>query len=168
MKLMVCGSRSIVDTVWVFEQIDKLVLEQNIPLSELTLVDGGAKGVDTFAAHWANEKNVPIEWYRPDWGRYGRGAGPVRNKLMVEACDFCLILWDGKSKGTKNDIDLCVKLGKNHKVVTKTAQKISKCITLSFGTVLGFKNFLTSILQTYAQAGALNSNIPEYNHSPNF
>lgn len=119
MKLMVCGSRTITDSTWVFEQIDKLVQEQNFDLSTLTLVDGGAKGVDTFAAHWANEKNVQIEWHRPDWARRGRGAGIVRNKEMVEACDFCLILWDGVSKGTKNDIDLCYKLGKRNKVVLR-------------------------------------------------
>lgn len=117
MKLMVCGSRSITDTTWVFEQIDNLIKEKSINLSDLILVDGGAKGVDTYAAHWANSKQVQIEWYRPDWAHYGRGAGIVRNKLMVQASDFCLILWDGVSKGTKNDIDLCIKFNKAYKVV---------------------------------------------------
>jgi len=118
MKLMVCGSRSITNSEMVFNQIDVLVNEKNIKLEDLIIVDGGAKGVDTYAAHWANSKNVKIEWYRPDWAHYGRGAGIVRNKLMVEACDFCLILWDGVSKGTKSDIDLCKKLSKPYKVVT--------------------------------------------------
>ncbi len=118
MKLMVCGSRSITDSSWVFQQIDALLTEKQVSLDDLIIVDGGAKGVDTYAAHWANSKNVPIEWHRPDWARYGRGAGIVRNKQMVEACDFCLILWDGVSKGTKNDIDLCKKIGKPYKTVT--------------------------------------------------
>ena len=119
MKLMVCGSRSIVDSTFVFEQIDALISEKGINKDELILVDGGAKGVDTYAAYWANSNNVQIEWFRSDWAHYGRGAGIVRNKLMVEACDFCLILWDGVSKGTKNDIDLCKKLSKEYKVVIK-------------------------------------------------
>ncbi|MCQ2591305.1 MAG: DUF2493 domain-containing protein [Treponema sp.] len=117
MKLMVCGSRSIVDSTFVFNQIEALIAEENVNKNELIIIDGGAKGVDSYAAHWANANNIQIEWYRPDWAHYGRGAGVVRNKLMVEACDFCLILWDGVSKGTKNDIELCQKLSKKYKVI---------------------------------------------------
>lgn len=123
MKLMVCGSRTITNTEWVFQQIETLIAEKGINKEDLIIVDGGAKGVDTYAAHWANNNNVQIEWYRPDWGHYGRGAGVVRNKLMVEACNLCLILWDGTSKGTKNDIELCRKMLKDHKVVIYKPQQ---------------------------------------------
>lgn len=117
MKLMVCGSRTITDSVWIKAQIEKLIEENNFNISDISLIFGGAKGVDSVAGKWAEEKNLQVELFKPDWARYGRGAGIVRNKLMVEACDFCLILWDGVSKGTKSDIDLCIKLGKKFKTV---------------------------------------------------
>lgn len=118
-KLLVCGSRSISDAAWIKEQISLYVKELNIWLFELSVIEGGAKGVDSFAGEWAIENEVPLEIFKPDWKRFGKGAGVVRNKQMVLAADFVLILWDGISKGTKNDIDLCKKENKTHKVVIK-------------------------------------------------
>ena len=48
-KLLVCGSRSITDASWVAEQISSLVAEKAFSLSDLTLIEGGAKGVDALA-----------------------------------------------------------------------------------------------------------------------
>ena len=115
MKLMVCGSRTITNDAWVMNQIDSVV--QEIGKDNLVIIEGDARGVDTIAGAWAIKNNISIEHYPADWKTYGRAAGFIRNKQMVEACDFCLILWDGISKGTKNDIDLCEKLSKPKRVV---------------------------------------------------
>lgn len=45
-KLLVCGSRSITDAEWVSNQISALVAEKGFSLSDLILIEGGAKGVD--------------------------------------------------------------------------------------------------------------------------
>lgn len=118
-KLLVCGSRSITDSTWVSSQISELVAEKAFSLLDLTLIEGGAKGVDALAKTWAVSNGVPVETYKADWARYGRGAGHRRNAEMVAAADFVLILWDGSSTGTKNDIDLCKKNYKNYKLVRK-------------------------------------------------
>ena len=118
-KLLVCGSRSITDAAWVSEKISAYVAEKGFALSELTLIEGGAKGVDAMAKAWAVENDVPVETHKADWARYGRGAGHRRNGEMVEAANFVLILWDGISTGTKNDIDLCRKNYKNYKLIIK-------------------------------------------------
>ena len=116
-KLLVCGSRSITDAAWVSEQISALIAEKGFPLSDLTLIEGGAKGVDAMCKAWAIANGVPIETHKADWARYGRGAGHRRNADMVVAANCVLILWDGISTGTKNDIDLCKKNNKNYKLV---------------------------------------------------
>ena len=41
-----------------------------------------------------------------EWIKYGRAAGPRRNKQMAEYADALLAYWDGKSRGTKNMIEL--------------------------------------------------------------
>lgn len=115
MKLMVCGSRTITDRKWVFEQIDTCVKENNF--TDITIIEGEAKGVDKLAEAWASRHSIPIEKYPANWELYGKSAGYRRNVDMVNACDFCLILWDNESKGTKHDIDLCKKSNKPHKVV---------------------------------------------------
>ena len=89
------------------------------PDSSLTFTGKDKKGVDALAKAWTVSNGVPVETYKADWARYGRAAGHRCNAEMVTASDFVLILWDGSSTGTKNDIDLCKKNYKNYKLVRK-------------------------------------------------
>ena len=113
LKLMACGSRSMADKELVFAELDKFRKKN----PSLVLISGGAKGADSIAEEWAKARGAPITQYKPDWKKYGRGAGIVRNKEMVLAADFVIAFWDGMSKGTKFVIDLCYKAGKECKVV---------------------------------------------------
>ena len=47
----------------------------------------------------------------PDWAKFGKAAGPIRNKTMAENGDALIAVWDGTSRGTKSMIDLAQKLG---------------------------------------------------------
>lgn len=82
-----------------------------------TIISGGAKGADTLARQFANEHNLELIEFIPDYKKYGRTAPLLRNKLIVEACDCLLAFWDGKSKGTKATLDYAEKLGKPVTVV---------------------------------------------------
>ena len=42
---------------------------------------------------------------------FGRSAGPLRNATMANYADALIALWDNKSRGTKNMIDVANKLG---------------------------------------------------------
>ena len=118
MKLLVCGSRSITDLEWVGNQIETYILNDlQLSFSDITIIEGEAVGVDSIAKVWGQFRKCPIISMPADWSSYGRAAGIIRNEQMVKLCDNCLILWDGKSKGTKNDIDLCEKYKKPNKVV---------------------------------------------------
>ena len=71
-----------------------------------------AKGADSLAELYAKENDIPVEIFLPDWKKYGRAAGPVRNKLIIENAEFVVAFYDDESKGTKNGIDLAKKLNK--------------------------------------------------------
>lgn len=116
-KLLVCGSRTINNSEWVFSEIEKYISESNLQYSDIHIIEGGASGVDKIAKQFAQSKNISVIEMAADWKAYGRAAGPIRNEQMVRLCDQCLILWDGKSRGTKNDIDLCDKYNKSNKIV---------------------------------------------------
>lgn len=81
------------------------------------LISGGAKGADQLAERYALEKNLPMQVFRPDWDQYGKQAGFIRNKKIVEACDKLIAFWDGQSKGTSHSIYLARNAGKEVKVV---------------------------------------------------
>lgn len=110
-KVLVCGSRSITDAPWVYSQIEKytqeLIRSNPTNLNNPVLIEGEARGVDTIAKNYALEHNWSIEPYPAEWDKYGKSAGYIRNDTMVKEADFVIVLWDGQSRGTKHDIDLC-------------------------------------------------------------
>ena len=79
------------------------------------IVSGGAKGADQLAEHYAQENSIPIEIIKPDWARYGKAAGVIRNREIIHTCDAVIVFWDGESKGTKSSISFA---GKEKKQVT--------------------------------------------------
>jgi hypothetical protein len=64
---------------------------------------------------YANTHGIQITKFPPNWTKYGKAAGPIRNKQMAEyAClhnGGLIVIWDGISIGTKNMIDEATKLG---------------------------------------------------------
>jgi hypothetical protein len=105
MKLAIIGSRSFSD----FE----IVESEYLKLKGVTeIVSGGAKGADQLGEALAEKYNLRLSVFIPDWKTYGRAAGVVRNKSIVEASDYVLAFWDGKSKGTQSSIKFCEKMGK--------------------------------------------------------
>jgi hypothetical protein len=64
------------------------------------LVSGGADGVDTAAAEWAEQRGVPVTEIEPDYDAYGKAAPFKRNSTIVERADVVVALWNGSSKGT--------------------------------------------------------------------
>ena len=76
------------------------------------LVSGGAKGADTLAYRFAKKYGLGILVLFPDWERYGRAAGMIRNDEIVKNADIVVALWDGESRGTGNTVDTAKKMKK--------------------------------------------------------
>lgn len=107
MKLAVIGSRNFNDYARLKEEL------RNIPgVSEI--VSGGSKGADSLAAKYAQEQNLILTEFLPDYRKYGRSAPHVRNSQIVDYCDKLIAFWDGKSPGTKSTIE---KAKKSHKLL---------------------------------------------------
>lgn len=102
MKLLIVGSRGIKD----FD------LNKYIPEDTDLIISGGAKGVDSLAEKYADDRKISKLILRPNYKRYGRYAPLKRNEKMVELCDFALIIWDGVSSGTKYSLEYAQKLEK--------------------------------------------------------
>ncbi len=71
-----------------------------------------AKGADELGRAWALSLGIPLKKFYADWDKYGKRAGPIRNKQMAEYADAAIILWDGKSKGSMNLKKIMDSLGK--------------------------------------------------------
>ena len=107
MKVAVIGSRSLTVPN----------LEKYLPQKTTEIVSGGAKGVDTSARKYAQEKGLRLKEFLPEYGKYGRSAPLIRNARIIGYADVVLAFWDGKSRGTKFVIDSCKKAGVPVKVL---------------------------------------------------
>lgn len=117
MKLAILGSRSVTE----FKLMDYI-----LPSGVDEIVSGGAKGADSIGEKIAKEKGIRLTIFYPDYKKYGRRAPVIRNKLIAEYADQAIILWDGKSKGAKNSIDLFEAQGKKPFVVIVNDEYPSK------------------------------------------
>ena len=73
--------------------------------NDLVILSGAAAGADLLGERYAAENGYAVERYPADWNRYGKSAGPRRNKQMAQASDYVICFWDGASRGTKSMID---------------------------------------------------------------
>lgn len=95
-------------------------LEAILKLYEIVptrIVSGGAKGVDSYARQYANERKLPLTEYLPQYERYGRSAPLVRNTLIVEDADVVIAFPSETSKGTRDSIKKAKDRGKRTYVV---------------------------------------------------
>lgn len=105
-NVAVIGSRNFSEYQIVKQALDKIKHKVNI------IVSGGAKGPDSFGEYWANNNSIQTLIFKPNWTKFGKGAGFIRNRHIIENCDVVLAFWDGKSRGTKMSIDLAKKQSK--------------------------------------------------------
>lgn len=106
MKVIIAGSRTIND----FEPVEKALKKGKEVITEV--VSGCAEGIDTLGEHWAWVHSKKVKKFPANWKKHGRKAGPIRNRKMAEYADAAVVIWDGKSRGSKNMIETMRSLGK--------------------------------------------------------
>ena len=92
-RVIVCGSRKWSDRDRITDRL--------FDLPPSIIVHGNAAGADRIAAQEAQKLGLLVESHPADWKRYGKGAGPIRNREMADAgAALCIAFWDGQSSGT--------------------------------------------------------------------
>lgn len=99
MKIGVVGSRSFKDYELLKQTLDSLSFEIT------QIISGGASGADTLAEWYALEKKIPLKVFRPDWKKFGKRAGFLRNTDIVKNSEHVIAFWDSLSRGTLDSIN---------------------------------------------------------------
>lgn len=47
------------------------------------VIEGEARGADTMAREAAEQLGIPVLPFPADWTRFGKAAGPIRNRQML-------------------------------------------------------------------------------------
>lgn len=99
MRVIIAGSRTITDS----RTVEDAITKAHMDITEL--VSGGAKGVDQIGIDIAKRYNIPVKLFIPEWGKYGKSAGPLRNRAMAQYAQGLIAIWNRQSRGTKDMID---------------------------------------------------------------
>ena len=113
-KLGIVGYRKFKDYNKFSTIVDDYIKEIGVPV---LIVSGGAKGVDTMAEEYAKEHNIPTQIFYPDWDKYKKKAGLMRNTDIIKASTHVLALPNEKSVGTFDSMTKAITYKKKLKVV---------------------------------------------------
>jgi adenine-specific DNA-methyltransferase len=120
--VMISGSRSIKDISPGLESITKIME------LEFSIILGDAPGVDKLVQEYLRSQNYPnVKVYYALWSGNGKprnvtgfetvgvaGSYVDRDKMMCSVCNYGLALWDGASRGTRDNID---RTGRKTKII---------------------------------------------------
>lgn len=114
MKIAIFGSRTLTGNLdpLIAAAIDRLKAKEIITAGE-------PEGVCNSAREFARRNAIPLKLYFCDLRR-NAGKYHWRSKAVLTDCNFCLFLWDGTSKGTRNEITLAKKLKVEFEILTLT------------------------------------------------
>jgi hypothetical protein len=75
------------------------------------IIVGCAQGADYITIGYALEKEIPYKVYIADWNKYGKGAGPKRNREMLESNPHATVIAFKGGRGTANCVMTAKSLG---------------------------------------------------------
>lgn len=110
-KIVVAGCRNFNDYNLAKDFIDFCISDIRKKYT-LIFISGGCKGADALGQRYASDNGYNVEIYPAEWEKYGKSAGPKRNKKMAEICDYVICFWDKRSRGTKSMIEYAKQFNK--------------------------------------------------------
>lgn len=102
-RVVIAGSRNFND----YEMFANIVGEFLKPIREeyeLIILSGHCLGTDLMGERYAKENGFEVEIYPAEWKKYGRSAGPKRNKQMADVADLAIAFPSVNGKGTQSMI----------------------------------------------------------------
>jgi len=110
-RVLVCGGRNYDDFAHVKGTLDNLV---QFLAPEFCIIQGGAKGADSLARHWAKLQGVCCITVPANWDCYDNKAGSIRNKWMLDFCKPDLVVSFPGGTGTAHMVKLAKQYGIDH------------------------------------------------------
>ena len=124
-RILCCGNRNWSNYTIILEEL-------KIFPSGTIIIEGEAKGADKLSAKAANELGFTVLKYPAKWAIYGKAAGPIRNKQMLNEGKPTLVIAFhndiASSKGTKDMVNQARKAGLSVKIVNEV--KISSPLAI--------------------------------------
>lgn len=127
-RILVCGGRHFSDYALLEKTINGVIAESG--REDIEIVSGHCVGADRLGELYAEKHNASIKIFSAEWGKYGKRAGPMRNKQMIDYISgfenkIVIAFVSANTKGTRNTIALAKRanirvIEKNYIVTNKS------------------------------------------------
>ena len=107
MLVLVCGDRNWDDRKTIYLRLEKL------PVGSVVM-HGGCQGADEIAGIMAGRLGFEVRVFEADWDEFGKAAGPIRNRQMLDQKPDLVIAFHldlKKSRGTRNCLEVAEQRG---------------------------------------------------------
>lgn len=180
-RLLICGGRDFDNYNMLDFSIDKILAQNKLSYDQIEVVSGHADGADTLGELYAKKHNINLKTFPADWSNYGRAAGPIRNKQMIDYIKngpaVVAAFVSPKSIGTKNTIALAKQENiKTYEIAysnkTESFASLTEGITVNNGSVIYDFNVDTdddiiNICETKINVSKLNSKMYYFGYRVN-
>lgn len=114
LHILICGGRHFCDYNMLKSTVLSHINSRGIPYQNIEIISGHCPGADALGEQFAKEHNATLKIFPARWKEYGRSAGPIRNKEMVDYISafenkVVIAFVSPNSKGTRNTIALARK-----------------------------------------------------------
>ena len=108
MSLVIFGSRDYAPS---FDEIEESLVDLSSDLINVwkngvvhvdEVVSGCSGKSDHAGERWAFMKGIRVRPFPADWDKFGKAAGPIRNKEMALVATAGIGFWKNESRGTAN------------------------------------------------------------------
>src|SRR4051812_30438242 len=113
MRVLVTGDRNWDNEHIIFEALADIAWDPDLE-DAVVVIHGAARGADTQAGSAAKRLKLTVEEFPAQWKEYGKAAGPIRNREMLNSgVDLVLAFHSdlASSKGTKDMVFIANKEG---------------------------------------------------------
>ena len=131
MKALICGGRDYAELTntkkpistrrYEIQSVQSILAYLKHSLNITSIINGGAKGVDSCAHTWAIKNSLSTVKFPADWKQYGKAAGHIRNSQMLLQNPDMVVAFPG-GKGT---LDMVTKAKKNNTLVLSITSPVS-------------------------------------------
>lgn len=126
-KLIVAGPRNFTDYEAVRREVAAILLPLPLLHSDIQIVSGACDrgiitftredgtnvcGADGLGERFAQDCGYSVRSFPAEWIKYGKSAGPLRNRQMCNYADACIVFGNGTTRGSKDMADVARAAGK--------------------------------------------------------
>lgn len=100
MNLGIVGSRHYANWAEFEAHVQRFLAKHNDGCLPQRIISGGASGADRMAERFAAKHGIELCVFNADWERFGKRAGPLRNRDIARSATHLLAFVAEDSRGT--------------------------------------------------------------------